>query len=110
MTWHLTSRLTPRPKPSSGCRALEAQQRIGSELLRRSGVHTVAIGFKRSGGKDLHRIVQAIGGGPVDLFASSGGAVNALALVAKHPYDVRILVAHEPPLCTAALESATSGS
>ena len=47
---------------------------------------------------DLHRIIQEIGGGPVDLFASSGGAVNALALVAKHPADVRTLVAHEPPL------------
>ena len=35
--------------------------------------------------------------GPVDLFATSGGAVNALALVARHPEDVRILVAHEPP-------------
>jgi pimeloyl-ACP methyl ester carboxylesterase len=33
----------------------------------------------------------------VDLFASSGGAVNALALVARHPEQVRILVAHEPP-------------
>jgi pimeloyl-ACP methyl ester carboxylesterase len=50
---------------------------------------------------DLHRIIGAIGGGPVDLFASSGGAVNALALVAAHPEDVRTLVAHEPP--TAAL-------
>jgi pimeloyl-ACP methyl ester carboxylesterase len=49
---------------------------------------------------DLHRIIQEIGGGPVDLFASSGGAVNALALVAKHPEDVRILVAHEPPLAS----------
>ena len=46
---------------------------------------------------DLHRIIQAVGG-PVDLFASSGGAVNALALIAAHPDDVRILVAHEPPL------------
>lgn len=46
---------------------------------------------------DLHRIIGEVGG-PVDLFASSGGAVNALALVAKHPGDVRILVAHEPPL------------
>ena len=36
--------------------------------------------------------------GPVDIFASSGGAVNSLALVAEHPEDVRILVAHEPPL------------
>ena len=48
---------------------------------------------------DLHRIIQEAGG-PVDLFASSGGAVNALALVAKHPEDVRKLVAHEPPLAT----------
>jgi pimeloyl-ACP methyl ester carboxylesterase len=48
---------------------------------------------------DLHRIIQQVGG-PVDLFASSGGAVNALALVAKHPDDVRILVAHEPPLAS----------
>jgi pimeloyl-ACP methyl ester carboxylesterase len=47
---------------------------------------------------DLHRIIQELGGGPVDLFASSGGAVNALALVAQHPDDVRTLVAHEPPL------------
>jgi pimeloyl-ACP methyl ester carboxylesterase len=46
---------------------------------------------------DLHRLIQAIGG-PVDLFATSGGAVNALALVSKHPDDVRTLVAHEPPL------------
>jgi pimeloyl-ACP methyl ester carboxylesterase len=49
---------------------------------------------------DLHRLIQAIAGGPVDLFASSGGAVNALALVSKHPEDVRTLVAHEPPLAS----------
>ena len=49
---------------------------------------------------DLHRLIQAIGGGPVDLFATSGGAVNALALVSKHPEDVRTLVAHEPPLAS----------
>ena len=48
---------------------------------------------------DLHRVIQAIGG-PVDLFASSGGAVNALALVSRHPEDVRTLVAHEPPLAS----------
>lgn len=49
---------------------------------------------------DLHRIIEALGAGPVDLFASSGGAVNALALVARHPEDVRTLVAHEPPLAS----------
>ncbi len=48
---------------------------------------------------DLHRLVTEIGG-PVDVFASSGGAVNALALVAAHPGDVRTLVAHEPPLAS----------
>ena len=47
---------------------------------------------------DLHRLIQQLGTGAVDLLASSGGAVNALALVASHPEDVRILVAHEPPL------------
>jgi pimeloyl-ACP methyl ester carboxylesterase len=48
---------------------------------------------------DLHRIIGEVGG-PVDLFASSGGAVNALTLVSKHPEDVRTLVAHEPPLAS----------
>ncbi len=48
---------------------------------------------------DLHRIIAEVGG-PVDMFASSGGAVNALALVASYPEDVRMLVAHEPPLAS----------
>jgi pimeloyl-ACP methyl ester carboxylesterase len=47
---------------------------------------------------DLHALIEALGTGVVDMFASSGGAVVALALVAAHPGDVRILVAHEPPL------------
>jgi pimeloyl-ACP methyl ester carboxylesterase len=46
---------------------------------------------------DLHRLILALDTGPVDIFASSGGAVNALALVAEHPEQVRTLVAHEPP-------------
>jgi pimeloyl-ACP methyl ester carboxylesterase len=46
---------------------------------------------------DLHRIIAALGAGPVEIFASSGGAVNALALTAGHPEQVRVLVAHEPP-------------
>ena len=49
--------------------------------------------------EDLHAIVEAIGR-PVDVFASSGGAVNALPWVAKYPGDVRTLVAHEPPLAS----------
>jgi pimeloyl-ACP methyl ester carboxylesterase len=50
---------------------------------------------------DLHRLILALGGGPVEIFASSGGAVNALALVARHPEQVRTLVAHEPPAAQA---------
>jgi pimeloyl-ACP methyl ester carboxylesterase len=46
---------------------------------------------------DLHRLIAALNAGPVDLFASSGGAVNALELVARHPEQVLTLVAHEPP-------------
>jgi pimeloyl-ACP methyl ester carboxylesterase len=50
---------------------------------------------------DLHALIAEIGGGaPVDMFASSGGAITALALVAEHPPDLRVLVAHEPPLFT----------
>ena len=49
---------------------------------------------------DLHRLISEIDGGPVDLFATSGGAVNALALVAEHPERVRTLIAHEPPLAS----------
>lgn len=47
---------------------------------------------------DVHALIEELGAGPVDLFASSGGAVTALALVAAHPESVAILVAHEPPL------------
>ncbi len=47
---------------------------------------------------DVHAVIEAVGGGPVEMFASSGGAVTALALVAAHPGDVAVLVAHEPPL------------
>lgn len=48
--------------------------------------------------EDLHALLAALGTGPVDLFASSGGAVNALWFVATHPGGVGTLVAHEPPL------------
>src|SRR3954466_13989045 len=49
---------------------------------------------------DVHAVIEAIGGGPVEMFASSGGAVTALALVTAYPDDVVTLVAHEPPLIT----------
>ncbi|MEN3607907.1 alpha/beta hydrolase [Plantactinospora sp. ZYX-F-223] len=47
---------------------------------------------------DLHLLIEALGAGPVDVFASSGGAVTALELVATYPGDVVTLVAHEPPI------------
>jgi pimeloyl-ACP methyl ester carboxylesterase len=47
---------------------------------------------------DLHLLIEALDAGPVDVFASSGGAVTALELVATHPGDVVTLVAHEPPI------------
>ncbi|MHC0431280.1 alpha/beta fold hydrolase [Streptomyces sp. O3] len=49
---------------------------------------------------DVHAVVEALGAGPVEIFASSGGAITALAVVAKYPADVTTLVAHEPPLIT----------
>jgi pimeloyl-ACP methyl ester carboxylesterase len=64
--------------------------------------------------QDVHAVVEALGAGPVEMFASSGGAVTALALVAAYPGDVTILVAHEPPLIpvlpdAAAAERARAG-
>ena len=63
---------------------------------------------------DLHDIIERLDAGPVEMFASSGGAVTALALVATYPDDVTILVAHEPPLIpvlpdAAAAERARAG-
>ena len=48
--------------------------------------------------EDLHAVIGALDAGPVEVFASSGGAVTALALVTAYPHDVLTLVAHEPPL------------
>src|SRR6266480_412475 len=63
---------------------------------------------------DVHAVIEALGAGPVEMFASSGGAVTALALVAAYPNDVTTLVAHEPPLIpvlpdAAAAERARAG-
>jgi pimeloyl-ACP methyl ester carboxylesterase len=49
---------------------------------------------------DVHAVIGALGVGPVEMFASSGGAVTALALVSAYPDDVTVLVAHEPPVVT----------
>jgi pimeloyl-ACP methyl ester carboxylesterase len=58
--------------------------------------------------EDVHAVIEALGAGPVEMFASSGGAVTALALVAAHPDDVVTLVAHEPPLIPALPDAAAA--
>ena len=57
---------------------------------------------------DVHAVIEALGAGPVEMFASSGGAVTALALVAVYPDDVVTLVAHEPPLIPVLPDSAAA--
>jgi pimeloyl-ACP methyl ester carboxylesterase len=57
---------------------------------------------------DVHAVIEALGAGPVEMFASSGGAVTALALVAAYPDDVITLVAHEPPLIPALPDAAAA--
>ncbi|MGA5253178.1 alpha/beta fold hydrolase [Streptomyces pseudogriseolus] len=54
----------------------------------------------RTQADDVHAVIEALGAGPVEMFASSGGAVTALAVVEKYPSDVTTLMAHEPPLIT----------
>ena len=58
---------------------------------------------------DVHAVIEALGAGPVEMFASSGGAVTALALVAAHPNEVSVLVAHEPPLIPVLPDAETAG-
>jgi pimeloyl-ACP methyl ester carboxylesterase len=57
---------------------------------------------------DVHAVIEELGAGPVDMFASSGGAVTALALVAAYPDDLVTLVAHEPPLIPVLPDSAAA--
>ena len=46
---------------------------------------------------DVHRLLEATAKEPAFVFASSGGATISLELAARHPEQVRTLVAHEPP-------------
>jgi pimeloyl-ACP methyl ester carboxylesterase len=48
--------------------------------------------------EDLHRVIEALGVGPVDCMGTSGGAVNLFALAAAHPEDIHRAVAHEAPI------------
>jgi pimeloyl-ACP methyl ester carboxylesterase len=63
-----------------------------SELADDAGKPTV-----EERAEDLHRLISELGDEPVEIFGSSGGALDGLELVARHPDQVRTLVAHEPP-------------
>ena len=56
-----------------------------------------ALNDPRLQAEDLHALIAELGG-PVQIFASSGGAVAGLALLTAHPGDITRLVAHEPPV------------
>jgi pimeloyl-ACP methyl ester carboxylesterase len=49
-------------------------------------------------GDDLACLIDAIGGERADVFASSGGAIAALAFAARHPDKAGTVIAHEPPV------------
>ncbi len=48
-------------------------------------------------GDDAHRVIAEVGG-PAYVFGNSSGAIIGLELAVRHPDQVRIVVAHEPPL------------
>jgi pimeloyl-ACP methyl ester carboxylesterase len=50
--------------------------------------------------EDYHRVVGAVGLGPVNAFGSSGGGMCGLYWVVAHPEDVHTFVSHEPPVIT----------
>src|SRR5262245_15270738 len=52
-------------------------------------------------GDDAHRVLSAVGvtaDEPAYVFGNSSGAMIGLELAARHPEQVRTLVAHEPPI------------
>src|SRR3954470_8909167 len=83
----LASHFTDRTVVTYDPRGVERSQRDDPELEVTPEVHAA----------DVAAVIEAAGGGPVDLLGSSGGAVNGLALVAAHPSLVRTFAAHEPP-------------
>lgn len=94
-----------QPMDAGGFRALAA--RFGDRTVVTYDPRGLGRSTRRDGrtdhtpatqAEDLHALVTALGTGPVDVFASSGGAVTGLQLVTAHPGDVVTLVAHEPPI------------
>jgi len=83
----LAGLITDRTIVTYDPRGSERSQRTDGSILNTPEEHA----------DDVSRLIAAVSTEPVDIFASSGGAVNALALVARHQEQVRVLVAHEPP-------------
>ncbi len=81
---HFTDRTVVTYDPRGTGRGVRTDTTVGSTPRRHAD--------------DLAQLIDTLGAGPVDLFATSGGAVNALELVTRSPERVRTLVAHEPPL------------
>jgi len=59
---------------------------------------------------DAHRLLDALAAEPAFVFGTSIGAVIALELIARHPGQVRHLVAFEPPLTELLPESARAAA
>ena len=55
---------------------------------------------------DVHRLLAAVTNEKADVFASSGGAVIALELAARHADQLKTVVSHEPPSPTLLPDSA----
>jgi pimeloyl-ACP methyl ester carboxylesterase len=49
---------------------------------------------------DAHLLLHHLTTGPAHVFGSCSGAIVALALLMRHPDQMRMLVAHEPPLAS----------
>jgi len=83
----LSGLITDRSIVTYDPRGSERSQRTDGAILNATAEHA----------DDVSSVIAAVSKDPVDVFASSGGAVVSLDLVARHPGQVRVLVAHEPP-------------
>src|SRR4051812_45094462 len=86
----LATHFTDRTIVTYDPRGVERSERTDPDLEVTPEVHAA----------DVRAVIDTVGMGPVDLFASSGGAVNGLALVAANPEPGRTPVAHEPPVAS----------
>ncbi|RCG30425.1 alpha/beta hydrolase [Sphaerisporangium album] len=59
---------------------------------------------------DVHRLLAALTSEPALLLGSSYGGLVGLVLAARHPGQVRTLVAHEPPALSLLPEAARAGA